>query len=464
MRQIRVHFSPVGCPKANVDREKALWRLKSAGFDIVEDAEAADLIVVFTCGFIDDAKQEAIDDVLTYAGLKRRGTVKGIAVVGCLPEKYGEELSREMAEVDLFVGNTKMGELPRMLAALAGGQIAERLLRGGSFDSARDLASPGERPLPPSRPWTRTLMISDGCDNACTYCAIPEMKGPLRSRPVEEIIAEAKMLAAQGAKEIVLAGQDTSSYGRDGGTAGLAGLLRRIAESVEVPWLRLAYANPETLEPEVASVMRDCPTVCHYLDMPIQHASARVLLAMGRTGGPAAITRAVENLRNRVPDIALRTSVIVGFPGETEADFKVLLRFLREAEFDLVGVFRFSPQPGTPAAALKHRVPADVAEARLLEVTCLAHEIGRSKVSAMIGRNLQVLVEEQDQGRCLGRSQYDMAEVDRMVSLLRCPGRPGEFVAARVVRCPGEYEIEAVCLGAGGDSGSRGGKGTPDCA
>lgn len=464
MRQTRVHLSPVACPKANVDREKALWRLTSAGFEAVDDAQDADLVVVFTCGFIDDAKQEAIDDILTYAALKRRGNVKGIAVVGCLPEKYGEELSREMPEVDAFVGNTEIDQLPRVLAALTSGPPAERLLRGGSFDGARDLSGAGGRALPPSRPWTRMLMVSDGCSNACTYCAIPHMRGPLRSRPVEEIIGEAMMLVRQGAKEIVLAGQDTASYGRDCGTAGLAALISRIGETVEVPWIRLAYANPETLEPDVALVMRDCPRVCHYVDMPIQHASARVLSAMGRSKGPEAIRRAVDNLRKAVPDVALRTSVIVGFPGETEADFKILVRFLSEVEFDLVGVFKFSPQPGTPAAALDNKVPAAVADQRLLEVTCQAHNIARSKISAIIGKHLQVLVEERGRGACLGRSQYDMAEVDRVVKLVGCAAPPGDFVLARPRRCLGDYEIEAVCLEAGGPAGSPGRGGQPDSA
>ena len=453
MRPIRVHFSPVGCPKANVDREKVLWRLTSAGFESVDEAEGADLVVIFTCGFIDDAKQEAIDDILTYTRFKYTSCAKGIVVVGCLPEKYGDELSREMPEVDAFVGNTQIEELPRILLALAGGRPAERLLRGGSYESARAFTAGGGRCLPSSGPWTRMVMISDGCDNACTYCAIPHMRGPLRSRPVEEIVDEVRMLAEQGAKEIVLAGQDTASYGLDGGGTRLARLLSRVAEAAEVPWIRLAYANPETLEKSVAPVIRDHPNVCHYVDMPIQHASARVLAAMGRRNGPEAIRLAVENLRKIVPDIALRTSVIVGFPGETETDLKALLRFLGEVEFDMVGVFKFSPQPGTPAASLGNKVPAAVADERLLEVTCLVHDIARSKMKTLLGRDLKVLVEDRERGASMGRSQYDMAEVDRVVRLLGCTAQPGDFVLARPLRCLDDYEIEAVCLGAPGNGG-----------
>lgn len=424
---------------------------------MTERAEGADLVVIFTCGFIDDAKQEAIDDILAYADLKRRREVRGIAVVGCLPEKYGEELSREMPEVDAFVGNTKMAELPRILHALDRGLPAERLLRGGSHQSTQALTARGERWLPSSRPWTRTVMIADGCDNACTYCAIPHMRGPLRSRPVEEILDEVRALAEQGAKEVVLAGQDTASYGLDGGAVRLGGLIRKVAAAADIPWIRLAYANPETLQADVASAMRDCPNVCHYIDMPIQHASAGVLAAMGRAKGPDAVRQTVENLRRTVPDIAIRTSVIVGFPGETETDLGLLLGFLKEVEFDMVGVFKFSPQPGTPAARLGNRVASAVADERLLEVTALAHDLARSATEAMIGSDLEVLVEGGEDGASLGRSAYDMAEVDRVVKLPGCTARSGEFVVARLRRWLGPYEIEATCLGAvsSKDAGGR---------
>jgi ribosomal protein S12 methylthiotransferase len=226
----------------------------------------------------------------------------------------------------------------------------------------------------------------------------------------------------------------------------LAGLISRIAGEAEVPWVRLAYANPETLDPGVALAMRESPGVCRYMDMPIQHASGRVLQAMGRRKGPDAIRRAMENLRRAIPDVTLRTSVIVGFPGETERDFQVLLGFLSEMEFDLIGVFKFSPQPGTPAASLGERVPAAVADERLVEVTCLAHGISWARMKAMTGRQVKVLVEESSQRGCVGRSQYDMAEVDRVVRLAGCRARPGDFVLARLGKPLGDYVIEGVSL------------------
>lgn len=450
-QRVRVFFSPVACPKANIDREKSAWRAASEGLDIAEAAESADIAVVFACGFIDDAKQEAIDDILAYAAMRRQGKLKGLVVAGCLPEKYGEELARRITEVDCFVGASEIERLSQAITGLAGGGSAERIERradrGGNWDAARSgLARQPERVPCLARPWTRAVMICDGCDNACTYCAIPEMRGPLRSRPPEEVVREAKMLVEQGAREIVIAGQDTASYGRDSGGPALGQLIGRLALESGARWIRLAYANPENLDAQVASSIRNHSNVCHYLDMPIQHASPAVLAAMGRRKGPNEIRRLVEQLRMAVPDIALRTSVIVGFPGESEKDFQALISFLRSVEFDMVGVFKFSPQPGTAATRLSDRVPNRIAEDRLVEVTSLAHEIAREKTEKLVGRTLEVLVEGKGKVRGTGRSGYDMAEVDRVIELKKCVAEPGQFVNARIVRTIGAYELEGTCL------------------
>jgi ribosomal protein S12 methylthiotransferase len=446
MGRIRVYFSPVGCPKANVDLEKAVWAARAAGLEIVERPSLADFVVTFTCGFIDDAKQESIDDILTYADLKKQGVIKGVVVAGCLAEKYGDEIEIELPEVDVFVANTCLDLVPSALRDLDSGKAIARVLRRERFEERAVGAGGIPRCAASSNPWTRAVLICDGCNNACTYCAIPHMRGPLRSREIEDVIEETNALVAQGAKEIVLAGQDTASYGRDRGKGRLGDLMAAVAQETEAHWLRLAYANPENLEDDVAAVIRDHANICHYIDMPIQHASPRMLSRMGRRGSPESLIHVVANLRKHVHDIALRTSVIVGFPGETESEFQALLGFLSEIEFDMVGAFRFSPQPGTPAAALAGKVPQDVAEQRLIEVVSLQADIARSKTRALLGRALEILVETSGEGTARGRSQYDMGEVDRVIRLKGCTARPGEFIRARLEKHFASYELEAACL------------------
>jgi ribosomal protein S12 methylthiotransferase len=411
--------------------------------------------VVFACGFIDDAKQEAVADILACADLKARGVIKGLVVVGCLPEKYRGELERRLPEVDRFLGNSEMDKLGSVVSELAGWGAGRRITRTPPSGRGAGRAGTGclrtglprtGRLLPRSQPWTRTLMICDGCDNACTYCAIPQMRGRLRSRSVDDVVAEARLLVGQGAREIVLAGQDIASFGSDRGANALARLLRAVAARSGAHWIRLAYVNPDNLDPRVADVMRSEANVCHYVDLPIQHASPRVLAAMGRRRSPIAALRVIENLRKIVPDVALRTTVIVGFPGETEADFQLLLGFLQEVRFDMAGAFKFSPQPGTPAAGLPGKVPAVVAEARLVEVVGLQEEIAQARARELVGRTTEVLVEEVRGGRAEGRTSYDMAGVDRSVRLVGCAGGPGDFVMARVERCLNGGRLSARCV------------------
>lgn len=443
LRLARVHLAPVGCPKANVDLEKAAWTLSQAGFDLTPSAEQADFVVVFTCGFIDDAKRESIDQILGYAALKSRGAVKGIVVAGCLVEKYGVDLAREIPEADLLLGNTSLDGLAAGLTALAAGRKVSRWAPGAVGLGRRARAGTG-RALPTERHWTRTVLVSDGCSNACTYCAIPQMRGPLRSRTIDEVLEETRLLVGHGAKEIVLAGQDTASYGMDTGGPRLAELLAAVAAQSGAHWIRLAYASPDNLPDEVASVIAECPAICHYIDLPLQHASSRVLAAMGRRKDAGALRQVIANLRRRVPHIALRTSVIVGFPGESEADFAALMDFLSEQKFDMAGVFRFSPQEDTPAAALRNRVPAYVAEERLVEVTTLQVEIASGKAAEMLGREVEMLVEEVRGEVAIGRSQYDMAEVDRSIAVRGLRVSPGEFARVRLEGWDGPYEFVGV--------------------
>ncbi len=438
MHVLKVFFAPVGCPKANTDLEKLAWLLKQQGAELCTDPTDASVAIIFGCGFIDDAKRETIDTVLELADLRSRGGPEHLVMVGCLPQKYGAELAGELPEVDAFVGTSCLGLVPSVLVRLAAGHLDERLLAGPSFER---WAGPCRQYLSGFSPWTRTVMICDGCDNACTYCAIPQMRGPLRSRAVDEILEEIGLLVGQGAREIIIAGQDTASYGRDTGVSCLADLLAAAAESNPEQWIRLSYVHPDNLEVGVAEVIRRYGNICNYIDMPIQHASPRMLSRMGRKADIGALRATIEVLRAAVPDIAIRSSVIVGFPGEDEEDFDLLTDFLREVGFDLVGVFPFSAQPGTPAGDSRERVAEDVIQARLIEVVGLQEQIARAKMRSLVGSALQVLIEGIDGDGCkLGRSQYDMPEIDRLIRLPECRAHPGDFTCARIEAVANTYE------------------------
>jgi ribosomal protein S12 methylthiotransferase len=442
MKRPKVYFHPAACPKAGVDLEKIAWVLSRAGYEVVKSPARATIAIVFGCGFIDEAKQESIEDILALVDAKARGKLSHVVVVGCLPQKYARALALSIPEVDVFVGNAALPVIPAICAALLDADPIARTW----IEDLTILGAVAETPyrlnMGPS-PWTRMLMISDGCDNACTYCAIPEMRGFLRSTDIPSLLDEAAGLVDEGALEIVLAGQDTASYGNDLGAGRLAHLLSVLAAEFPETWFRLAYANPDNLDETVAEVVASHENICNYIDIPIQHASPKILKAMGRKG-PASKRRVIKHLRREVPDIALRTSVIVGFPGETEEDMVRLLKFLESIEFDMAGVFAFSPQPGTPAAKMRDNVPPEVVEERIMDVVSVQDAISRRKMGAMLGRDLTILVEKCDSaGDALGRSQYDMPEVDRTVRLAGAGIKPGRFVRVRLESVSAPYEWTA---------------------
>jgi ribosomal protein S12 methylthiotransferase len=442
MERVRVYLHPVGCPKANVDLEKVSRGLKDKGFEIADLPTGALVAVLFGCAFIDDAKRESIDTILEIGELKREGDLKYLVVTGCLPEKYTESVTQSLPEVDAFIGNSYLDSLPALVSDLCRGELGKKQWVGGPFEWGRSEL----RSVPRSSPWTRTVMISDGCDNGCTYCSIPHMRGGLRSREVPEIISEIDLVVGQGAKEVVLAGQDTASYGKDTGQSDLPRLLAEVAARFPSQWIRLSYINPDNMDTGLGPVIACYSNVCNYVDLPIQHASPKILAAMGRRSDPDWVASRIDALREAVPDVALRTSVIVGFPGEKETDVDLLLDFLRRIEFDLAGVFAFSPQEGTPAAALKSRVPGDTAQDRLVEVTGVQEEIARKRMEAFIGRDLDVLIEEvADTGEATGRSQYDMAEIDRVIRISDCTARPGDMITAKIDGISAPYEWAATC-------------------
>lgn len=437
----KVYLQPVACPKAGVDLEKIGWILEQAGFELVEEPNGAAFGIVFGCGFIDDAKQESIEDVLGLVELKQRSELRHIVVIGCLPQKYGRSLALSLPEVDALVGVRGLYMVPMICNRILDGKLPARIW-DEDLTVAGDLGDLPYRVTPGGRPWTRTVMISDGCDNACSYCAIPQMRGALRSRDSDTIAEEVLELARQGAKEVVLAGQDTASYGSDLGQNQLAGLVDMLAAQVPDTWLRLAYVNPDNLDDRVADTIAAHSNICDYIDIPIQHASPGILKAMGRKG-PAHKNRKIARLRKAVPNIALRTSVIVGFPGETEEDMDRLLKFIGSVEFDMVGVFAFSPQADTPAAELPGRVPDGVKQERLMDVVSFQNEISHRKMEAKLGSELIVLVDERDGPDCLGHSQYDMAGIDRTIRIAGCRLRPGEFATVRLETVSAPFEWTA---------------------
>jgi ribosomal protein S12 methylthiotransferase len=429
------------CPKASVDIEKLTYLIRSRGFEIAERPEDATVLLTWGCGFVDDAKQESIEDILNAVEIKKGGAAKAVIVTGCLPEKYGDDLAESIPEVDTFVGASSLALLPEIIEYVLGGEEVRKVWLSRPFMEFEP--GPG-RDLSSEMAWSRTLLLCHGCDNQCTYCTIPQMRGGLKSREPGEVLAEAGELVRGGAREIVLAGQDIASYGKDLGKPALVELLGRLAEESGAHWIRMCYAHPDNLDTGVADVMAKHSNICRYIDLPIQHASPAVLKAMGRNPDPGAIREKIAYMRERVPDLAIRTSVIVGFPGEREVDFEFLMDFLKDVEFDLIGAFEFSPQPQTIAERLPGEVPGFIRQERLIEVVRLQEEISEARVAKLIGREIEVLVEEETEaGGVVGRSQYDAPDVDRRVHVRGMRAQPGEFVVAKVTGYTAWGHIEA---------------------
>ena len=420
---MRYHLVTLGCPKNVVDSQHLERLLQGGRHQPTLRASDADLLVVNTCGFIDSSKEESINTVLRLAGRKRPH--QRLVVAGCMTQLYGEEVAREIPEIDHVFG---VGQW-EAVAALAADAV----------DAAWDipLTSSVDRPRA-----SAYLKISDGCNAPCTFCIIPTIKGRFTSAGLGDLVAEARRLASCGVRELVLVAQDSTAWGEDLGIRdGLPDLIRALAEAVpEVPWLRLMYAYPGRVSERLIRVMAETPAVCHYLDVPLQHGSAGVLKRMRRPANMAMVRRMIGDLRSAMPDIALRTSLIVGFPGETQHEFEELLDFVQEVRFDHVGVFTYSPQDGTPSAKLEDQVPERVKRLRRARVMRAQEQISVEKTRALVGRELTVLVDDQELLRApqhdvpeifVGRSYRDAPEVDGLVI---CSGsaRPGDMPRVRV--------------------------------
>jgi ribosomal protein S12 methylthiotransferase len=428
-RRPAVAFVTLGCPKNEVDSDRMAASL-GRSFELVADVEDADAVVVNTCSFISDATEESVAVVLELAGeWKTAAPGRLLVVAGCMPSRYGDELSAAMPEVDAFVPVAGEEGLRAVLASLTDADAGARADGGGAGRLA-----PGP---------SAYLQVSDGCHLGCTYCTIPSIRGAYRSRPMDEVLAEARQLVEGGAKELVLIGQDISSWGRGlPGDEALADLVREVAHVDGLRWLRLMYVQPDAITPDLLEVMTDEPAVCRYLDMPLQHASRDVLRRMGRRGDGAEYLRLISTIRGFMPDIFLRTSVIAGFPGETRADAARLQEFLRDARLDYVGVFVYSPEGGTPAADMPGQVPLRTRRARAQRLRDVCDEVGFEKASDLVGSTLEVLVEGIDEdGEPFGRHRGQAPEVDGVVLLDRdVPA--GEVVMAEIVDALG-YDLVA---------------------
>lgn len=421
----------LGCAKNRVDSEVILGGLISAGYRPEDDPLKAQLIVVNTCSFIESAAQESIDTILELAQAKDKGACRLLVVTGCLPQRYGRKLAQAMPEVDLFLGSGTFHRLPSLLARRRPGDPQEIHLEPPRFlmdaDTPRVLSGPF---------YSAYLKVAEGCSNRCAFCTIPAIRGRYRSRPVDDLLREADWLALQGVRELNLVAQDTTAYGEDRGpTPRLADLLDTLARTGLFSWIRVLYAYPQRIAERLLEVMGTHPSICPYLDIPFQHASERVLQAMGRSGSSAEFIRLVEWIRAKLPTVTLRTTLMVGFPGETDDDSQELYDFVAEVRFQRLGIFAYSPEPGTAAARLGDSVPKRVKTRRLRKLAALQEKISLAYHRRLIGTIQPVLVEGPSPETELlleGRLASQAPEVDGRVLISCGLGRVGEIVPVRI--------------------------------
>lgn len=416
----------LGCAKNLVDSENMLGMLRDRGYEIVSDPAEAEIIFVNTCGFIEAAKEESIDTILEMAQYKKTGKLRQLFVTGCLAQRYASALAQEMPEVDGFMGVADYARLYDMMDAANRGERPIYMEDGERFfNSGRVLTT---------SPWSAYVKISDGCDNRCTYCAIPLIRGRYASRPFEDVVAECERLAAQGVTEITLIAQDTSRYGCDLGDGHyqLAKLLRRVSDIEGIHWLRVLYCYPDSTNDELLDEIERNPKVAPYLDLPLQHINDDLLKAMNRRGSSDWIKNRIAECKRR--GLTLRTTMIVGFPGETEAQFEELLSFVSEARFDRLGAFTYSPEEGTAAARMNDQIDEEIKLRRLDQLMMLQQSVSMELMQARIGSECEVLVEGQDEDGWYGRSILEAPESDGCIHLISdVELTPGEYIHARII-------------------------------
>lgn len=435
---MKILFVSLGCDKNLVDSEVMLGLLSDRGYGFTDDEEEADVIIVNTCCFIGDAKEESVNTILQLAEYKKEGSAKALVVTGCLAERYQQEILEEIPEVDAVLGTTAYDQIGEVLQkALEGKQqlLCQDLNRLVVSDTKRILTTGGHYAY---------LKIAEGCDKRCTYCIIPKLRGSYRSVPLESLIKEAQELAEQGVKELILVAQETTRYGVDlYGEKSLHKLLKALCRIRGIRWIRVQYCYPEEIYEELISVIREEPKICHYLDLPIQHASDTILQSMGRKTRCQELRAIIKKLRREIPDICLRTTLISGFPGETKEDHEMLLDFVDEMEFDRLGVFAYSPEEGTKAALMEPQVPEEVKEARRGEIMELQQEISFEKAQDMIGKELWCMVEGKvaDEYAYVARTYKDAPDVDGYLFIQTTAElMSGDFVKVRVTGAQ-EYDL-----------------------
>lgn len=426
---MKIGFVSLGCAKNQLDTEVMLHELLEAGYEITPEETEADIIVINTCAFIESAKKEAIDNILDIAWLKENANLKGIVVTGCLPERYRDEVLKEFPEVDAVLG---VGSIHHIVEAVRAVERGRR--RYSSFDDRDSVALGGERVLTTPSFWTY-LKIGEGCDNRCSYCAIPYIRGKYRSRPLEDLVAEAVELEKLGAVEINIIAQDITRYGIDlYGEYSLDRLLRELTKATERAYFRLLYCYPDKITDALVEEIRNNPRILRYIDIPLQHISGKILKDMNRHGGPEVIKAALAKLRT-IPGMVIRTTFITGFPGETEEDFGELCRFVREEKFDRLGVFTYSQEEGTPAAELPDQIDEQTKQDRADIIMREQLEITEEKNRAALGSILRVLIEDFDpvSGAHFGRSYADAPEIDGKI-YVKSPRRiaPGSLVDVKI--------------------------------
>ncbi len=426
---LKVGMVSLGCPKNQMDAELMLAKIEKSGMELVADAALAEVVVINTCGFIESAKQEAIETILEFAQLKKEGQIRRLIVTGCLAQRYQEELASELPECDAVLGLGANGDIVSAIRAVDSGEKVT------SFPSRACWSLDGDR-VQTTPHFFAYMRIGDGCNNCCTYCAIPSIRGKLRSREEDTLVEEATALAQNGVKELILVAQDTTLYGTDlYGECRLPHLLDRLCDIDGIEWIRMLYCYPEHITDELLDTIARQPKIVKYLDMPLQHASGKVLKAMNRPGDAASLKALVEHIREKVPNIVLRTTVMTGFPGETEEDFSELCEFLQDTRFERVGCFAYSAEEGTKAAVMPDQVEEDVKEHRRDIVMQEQDRIYEEYMASQVGKTVTVLVESFDRyAECwFGRTAADAPDIDGKV-FFTCekPIEPGDMVSVDI--------------------------------
>ena len=427
---MKVHIVSLGCPKNLVDSENILGELKRRGAKITFNPQEADAIVINTCGFIEDAKKESIETIFQAVRLKEQGNCRRLIVTGCLSQRYRQELEQGIPEVDAYFGARSINDEQRSIAETLG------LTYCNGWEHAREVTT---------APVYAYLKIAEGCDNRCSFCAIPLIRGPYQSRPMDEIVTEARRLITMGIQELILVAQDTTYYGQDlGQEVELADLVEVLSQIEGVRWLRLLYTYPNRITDRLIDVIAEHPNVCKYLDVPIQHISDRILKRMLRGTNRREIETIIEKLCQRIPDLAIRTTVMVGFPGESDSDFQQLYDFVETSRFERLGVFQFSPEEGTPAFDFRPQVPENVKQERYDALMALQQEISWEENQRLVGEKLLVHIDRfDDEKECFqGRTEWDSPEIDNCV-YVKGEVNEGEFYSV-LIQSATQYELYGI--------------------